>query len=57
MKIEVGKEYEYLGQFVKVLCIYGPKDEDEYREVLIETRFGDRTTVWAGELSPKPTRQ
>jgi hypothetical protein len=51
--IQVGKEYEYLDQFVKVLEVYGPP---EYREAVIEMPFGARTTVAVSELLPKRKR-
>jgi len=53
MNLVVGKEYEFLGQFVKLIEICGDMDG---QEVLIETRFGDRTMVYADELTPKRKR-
>lgn len=47
MKVEVGKEYVYLGQWVKVIRI------DADIEAVVETRFGERTTVEISELSEK----
>lgn len=54
MTIEPGQEYEYLGQFVKVLEISG---EGEHRQATVETRFAERTVVDVRELSPKRKRK
>ena len=45
MDIEVGKEYEYLGQPVKVLEVYET-------EALVVTRFAEQVTVNLDLLHP-----
>jgi len=50
MLLEIGKEYVYLDQFVKIIEIYG-KEPD--RGCLIETRFGSRTIVEEIDLKEK----
>lgn len=50
-EIEVGKEYVYLSQFVRVNevgCVF-----DGDAECLIETRFAEYSKCMASELSPK----
>lgn len=49
-QIVIGEEYTYLGQWVEATEVHG---EDDWAEVVIETRFGERTTVPVTELGPK----
>jgi hypothetical protein len=51
--IVIGKEYEYLDDWVKAIRVDGKSD---WAEVVIETRFGSRTTVPVTELRPKHAR-
>jgi len=53
MILEIGKEYEYLGQWVKLIEIHG---DGPGRECVIETRSAQRTIVSESELSEKPPR-
>ncbi len=53
-QIEVGKEYIYLGQFVRVNEVRGVFDGDA--ECVIETRFAEYSKCMASELGPKGTK-
>lgn len=44
--LKVGREYEYLGMPVKVIRVDGKNGE----ECVIETRFGERSTINSSEL-------
>lgn len=52
--LEVGREFDYIGQYVKIIECW--KVEGGTPQAVVETRFGDRTTVDTDELSPKPER-
>jgi len=52
-ELVIGEEYVYMGQFVEVVEIHGQED---WADVVIENRFGDRTTVKVTELSAKRPR-
>ena len=49
-EVVVDREYLYLGQYVEVVEIHGQED---WADVVIENRFGERTTIKVTELSPK----
>jgi hypothetical protein len=54
---EVGKEYEYLGSFVRVtrvIPLEGGESEDAYVE--FTTRFDEHSSCQAGELREKQRR-
>lgn len=48
--IVIGQEYDYLGQRVEAIEVHG---ESNWAQIVIETRFGKRTTVDVTELEPK----
>ena len=50
--LEVGREFDYIGEWVTIVECW--KVEGGTPQAVIETRFGDRTTVDTDELSPKP---
>lgn len=54
---EVGKEYEYLGNFVKVTRVV-PLEGDDPADAHVEfvTRFDERGSCEAGELREKHRR-
>ena len=58
MAVRLGKEYEYLGNRVRVLEI-NASDTGGHAEVTFETGFGERGVVDANELGPwkKPKRR
>ena len=51
MQLIVNEEYLFLDDAVKVIEIHGAGPN---REVVIESRFGNRATVWEDDLSEKP---
>ena len=55
VKLVLDKEYEYLGQFVKLIATEGISSDGPL--CTIETRFGERTQIWASELSEKPPKR
>lgn len=56
MSVEVGREYDYLDQPVKVIEVREIPGSDQGLECVIQTRLGTPAIVWESELVERPRR-